>query len=56
MSRAQLNSLNMLSIQGIFSPLKLQTNPEAMVSSWRLARDYNGGPKLVHYNYTVLFI
>ncbi len=46
----------MISILGVFSHSKLQTSPEATASSWRLARDYNGGPKLVHYNYTALFI
>ncbi len=46
----------MISILGIFSRLKLQTNPEATASSWRLAHNYNGGPKLLHYNYTALFI
>ncbi len=56
MPRTQLNSLNMISILGIFSRSKLQTSPEATASSWRLARDYNGVPKLVHYNYTALFI
>ncbi len=52
----RLNSLNMISMLGIFSCSKLQTSPEATASSWGLAHDYNGGPKLVHYNYTVLFI
>ncbi len=56
MPRAHLNSLNMISILGVFSRLKLQTSPEATASSWGLARDYNGGPKLVHYHYTALFI
>ena len=56
MPRMQLNSLNMISILGIFSCLKLQTGPGARASSWRLACDYNRGPKLVHYGYTVLFI
>ncbi len=46
----------MISILGIFSRSKLQTSPEATASSWGLACDYNGGPKLVHYNYTALFI
>ncbi len=46
----------MLSMQGIFSRSKLQTSPEATASSWGLAHNYNGGPKLVHYNYTALFI
>ncbi len=46
----------MISILGIFSRSKLQTNPDVMMSSWRLACDYNRGPKLVHYDYTVLFI
>ena len=27
-----------------------------MASSWGLVHDYNRGPKLVHYDYTVLFI
>ncbi len=56
MPRAQLNSLNMISILGIFSRSKLQTSPEATASSWGLAHNYNGGPKLVHYNYPALFI
>ncbi len=56
MSHVQLNSLDMISILGIFSHSKLQTNPEATASSWRLACNYNGGPKLVHYDYTALFI
>ncbi len=46
----------MISMLGIFSRSKLQTSPEATASSWGLARDYNRGPKLVHYNYTALFI
>ncbi len=46
----------MISMLGIFSRSKLPTSPEATASSWGLARDYNGGPKLVHYNYTALFI
>ncbi len=46
----------MISILGIFSRSKLQTSPEAMASSWELVHDYNRGPKLVHYNYTALFI
>ena len=33
-----------------------QTTPEARALSWRLARYYIGGPKLVYYNYTTLFI
>ncbi len=56
MPHMHLNSLNMISILGIFSRSKLQTSPQATASSWGLARDYNGGPKLVHYNYTALFI
>ncbi len=56
MPHTHLNSLDMLSILGLFSHSKLQTNPEATASSWRLARDYNRGLKLVHYNYTALFI
>ncbi len=47
-----LNAIN----QGIFSRSKLQTAPEARASSWRLAHNYNGGLKLVHYDYTVLCI
>ena len=46
----------MLSIKGIFSRSKLQTKPKARALSWGLAHSYNGGPKLVHYDYTVLFI
>ncbi len=46
----------MLSIKGIFSHSKLQTKPEARALSWGLARSYNGGPKLLHYYYTTVFI
>ncbi len=56
MPRTRLNSLNMISMLGIFSRSKLQTSPEATVSSWGLVHDYNGGLKPVHYNYTALFI
>ncbi len=56
MPRTQLNSLDMISILGLFSHSKLWTGPDARVSSWRLACDYSGGPKLVHYYYTALFI
>ncbi|KAK0433276.1 hypothetical protein EV421DRAFT_1741723 [Armillaria borealis] len=50
------NQLTVTQVPCIFSRSKLQTNPDARASSWRLARDYNGGPKLVYYDYTALFI
>ncbi len=46
----------MLSIKGLFSHSKLQTNPEARVLSWEPARSNKGGLKLVHYYYTMVFI
>ncbi len=46
----------MLSIKGLFSHLKLQTNPEARALSWGLSHSNKGGPKLVHYYYTTVFI
>ncbi len=46
----------MLSIKGIFSHSKLQTNPEARALSWGLVRSNKGGPKLLHYYYSMVFI
>ncbi len=46
----------MLSIKGLFSRSKLQTNPKARALSWDLLRSNKGGSKLVHYYYTTVFI
>ncbi len=46
----------MLSIKGLFSCSKLQTNPKARALSWELSCFNKGDLKLVHYYYSTVFI
>ena len=46
----------MLLIKGLFSHSKLQTNLKARALSWEPLCSNKGGPKLVHYYYTMVFI